>query len=340
MKIKCSGCLKEYIIPEDRLPKDKPRFAFPCPACKAIINVDRLAEAVADQSEESAVEEKSAEKLKAKILVGLGDLPPMSRVLFKARDVMANPDLGIRELADVIEKDPAMVAKVLRVANSAYYGLSGTVSSIQHATVLLGVKRVGEVITMSGASRLIDRPLSGYGMQSGELWEHSLAVGFAAKMLIQKYNPALASDAFVAGLIHDIGKMILDPYITNHGEVFQQRLNNNVSVVEAELQTLGIDHTEMGYEACVAWGIPEELRTAIKYHHSPLSSEGRALAYAVNLGDSVAIMSGIGNSYQCLRYSLDAEVIAFLQLSEDDMLSVLGQTVESVQKVEEDILGV
>ncbi len=340
MKIECSGCHKVYIIPEDRFPKDKDRFAFPCPACKEIIHVERTAEPKDVEFPANAPPSpESVEKLKAKILARLGDLPAVSRVVFKARDVMANPDLGIKELAGVIEKDPAMVSKVLRVANSAYYGLSGTVSSIQHATVLLGVKRVGEIISMSGASRLIDKPLAGYKMESGELWEHSLSVAFASKMILQKQNSELSSDAFVAGLIHDIGKMILDPYIAENVDLFESFIANGMTPIEAETQLLGFSHTEMGYEACVAWGIPEALRTAIRFHHNPSESGDRLLAYAVAFGDVLAGMSGVGTSAEGLVYPMETETMARLGATDEDILSVLGDMVESVQKVEEDILG-
>lgn len=340
MKIECSSCHKVYIIPEDRFPKDKDRFAFPCPACKEIIHVTR--DAGPDDTGAPAVQPppaESVEKLKAKILSRLGDLPAVSRVVFKARDVMANPDLGIKELASVIEKDPGMVSKVLRVANSAYYGLSGTVSSIQHATVLLGVKRVGEIISMSGASKLIDKPLVGYKMESGELWEHSLAVAFASKMLIQKKEPSLTSDAFVAGLIHDIGKMILDPYIAEKADMFESYLENAMTPLDAETRLIGLNHTEIGYEACVSWGIPEELRTAIKFHHHPADAEERLLAITVGLGDVLAGMSGLGTGAEGLVYPMESTALEHLGLCDEDIMTILGDMVESVQKVEEDILG-
>jgi HD-like signal output (HDOD) protein len=151
--------------------------------------------------------------LKSKILRSLVELPPMPNIILKAREIMEDPGSSLKELAAVIEHDQAIVARVLALANSAYYGLSGMVSSIQHASILLGQKTLGELITIAASSRLLSQKLKGYQLNPGDLWKHSLAVALGSRIVAEKRNAECVEDAFIAGLLHDAGKIILDPYI-------------------------------------------------------------------------------------------------------------------------------
>ena len=104
------------------------------------------------------------------------DLPLMPQTVLKAREIMADPNSDFKELSELLKTDQAIATKILRLANSSYYGLSGKVSSVQRAAVVLGHKTIGELITMGGASSLLGNRLEGYGLDAGALWKHSLAV--------------------------------------------------------------------------------------------------------------------------------------------------------------------
>lgn len=331
MKIECSNCLKIYVVPDDRLPAGKEQFAFPCPSCKGMIEVD-----LRPKDEIDAPDLAIGENLKKRILRAMEDLPPMPQIVFKAQKVMEDPSLGTKELSQVLENDQAMVTRVLRVANSAYYGLSGTVSSIHHATVLLGSKRVGEIITMSGASKFLDKTLEGYGLEPGVMWQHSLAVAFGSRQIVAKRHPDLSNDAFIAGLIHDAGKMILDRYVMQHKDKFAELLASGKSFLEAEKEIIGMTHAEIAYSACKSWGIPENLTAAIRYHHDPSQSDNSKLAYAVNLADIIAKLSGVGTGSEDLLYKIDEKVFNLLGIGEDDVINIMCETVDSVGKVEEE----
>lgn len=334
MKIECPGCRKIYVVPDNRLPAGKEQFAFPCPACKGMISVDLRSREVADESESGDL--PAGDNLKKRILKRLGDLPPMPQVVFKAQHVMEDPSLGTKELASVLENDQAMVTRVLRVANSAYYGLSGTVSSIHHATVLLGSKRVGEIISMSGASKFLDKTLEGYSLEPGMMWEHSLSVAFGSRLVVSKRNPELSNDAFIAGLIHDAGKMILDRYVIQRKEQFESLIGAGKCYLDVEKEILGFTHADIAYLACKAWGIPENLTTAIRFHHEPWMADDNRLAYAVSLADVLSKLSGVGTSNEDLLYKVDEKALSIHGIGEDDIVSIMCEMVESVQKVEEE----
>jgi len=191
---------------------------------------------------------------------------------------MANPNSDYKKLAELLETDQAIAAKVLKLANSSYYGMNGKVSSIQHAAVVLGHKALGELISMGGTASILGNTLEGYGLEVGDLWRHSLGVAFGSRIIPNRKNPALSNDAFASGLIHDSGKLILDPHILERKEVFNEFMADGLqSFLAAEKQILEFDHSEIASEACKNWNIPQALTVAIRYHHYPSRSQGNEL---------------------------------------------------------------
>ncbi|MBN2419721.1 MAG: zinc-ribbon domain-containing protein, partial [Deltaproteobacteria bacterium] len=343
MKIKCTGCSKVYNIPEERLPSGE-LVSFPCPACKNIIQIDLRSKsdntAVPSSRDEAAMadnEEKDfpkGEALQKIILRRLKELPPMPQVMFKAREVMNDPKSNFKALSDILESDQAMAARVLRLSNSAYYGLAGKVSSVQHASVLLGYKTVGEIVSMAGSSSLLGESLEGYRLDSGDLWQHSLAVALASKIIAQKIKPDLENDAFAAGLIHDSGKIVLDRYLQERHSLFEEFMKDGQKTfLEAEKNILGFDHSEIAAQMCASWKIPNILTNAVCYHHHPSRSNDSPLAYIVHVADSLSLMSGIGTGVDGMLYKMDSKALEYLRLPEDSIASIIEQTVDSVQKI-------
>lgn len=284
----------------------------------------------------SIKEQPGGEILKKEILKSVSELPPMPQTVFKVREIIANPDSSFKELAKILETDQAMAAQVLKIANSPYYGLSGKVSSIQHAAIVLGHKTLGELMTMAGTSGLLGNKLEGYGLEAGDLWRHSMAVAFGAKIIAANKDSSLANDAFTAGLLHDAGKLILDPYVFERKKAFEAFMaDGQQSFLSAERQILGFDHPEIASEACKNWQVPPALSTAIRYHHQPSESQGDKLAYIVHAADALAMMAGMGLGMDGLQYRMDHEALDFLNLNEKDVTGIMSEVVESVMEISE-----
>lgn len=350
MKVECENCSKSFELPDNRLPSGK-KVSFPCPGCKSKITLDLRespepdapeAEARPDEPTGKVVYTPIAEKfpakldgtdLKRKILNTIKDLPPMPRIIYKARAVMGNPMSGFKEIAEVIETDQAIAAKVLQVANSAYYGMSGMVSSIHQATVVLGHKVLEQVITMVSATSLLGNHLKGYRMGSGTLWQHSLAVAMCSRLIAKDRAPTLENDAFSVGLIHDAGKLAMDRYILERKAQVDQVLSTGVTFLEVEKQVLGFDHTELASDFCTKWKLPENHVSAMRFHHEPGASNGNQLAYIVHTANHIAQQSGIGSSMDATLYELDPEALAILALDEDDLIRYNAATIESVNQI-------
>jgi HD-like signal output (HDOD) protein len=337
MKVGCSNCKKEFNIPDERLPKEK-QIAFPCPNCKALIELDLRRKISGDESSSSKENQEdhliTGEALKKKILRNVNDLPPMPQTVLKAREIIANPKSDFKELAELFETDQAIAAKVLKLANSPYYGMGGKVSSIQRASVILGHKTLGEIIAMGGASSILGKRLDGYGLDAGALWKHSLAVAFGARIIAQKVDLSLLNDAFTSGLIHDTGKLIMDKYISERWDKFEAFMaDGNESFLNAEKAVLELDHAEAAFEVCKAWNIPRPLTIAIRYHHFPSQSHGNVLAYIVHVADAIAMMTGLGQGVDGSFYKMDDNAMEFLGLKEDAINDIMVEVLNAAQKI-------
>ncbi|MDJ0721882.1 MAG: HDOD domain-containing protein [Desulfobacterales bacterium] len=359
MKFECPQCNKQYEVPEDKLPPKK-KVSFPCLNCKerialdleALRNIDAAgAEANPPSPETGAADEPQAETngdFRKKILRQLKDLPPMPQIVFKARHLLANPDSEMRDLSALLESDQAIATKVLKLANSAYYGLCGKVSSIRHASSMLGFKALGQLISMVGTSAVLGKTLQGYDLDSAGTWRHSLMAASASRIIALGKNPALESDAFSAGLIHDVGKLVLDRHVDKRKSDFERLTEGGRnSMLVAEQRILGLDHAEIGFEVCQYWNIPETISTAIKFHHQPSKSEDDELAYIIFMANSIANMAKALEDSESMiaqmdgieahMYMIDDEALAFLALTEEDVPRILGEARKAVDSLSEEM---
>ncbi|MBN1669912.1 MAG: HDOD domain-containing protein [Kiritimatiellae bacterium] len=351
MKLECPQCHRVFDIPDERLNFDRD-VVFPCPACKGKIEIrvkrDQPEPPAEPQAAEPAQPEPKAaaprpapptkagptgDVLKTRIMRTILDLPPMPQVVQKAREIMGNPNANFQALANVFETDQAIAARVLKLANSAYYGVSGKVASVQHAAVVLGQKTLAELLAMAGTTSLLSQTLQGYGLAAGDLWAHALAVAQGAKIIAGKRDRGMADDAFTAGLIHDAGKLILDKYITEREQEFQALLSDGRHMwLDAEKQLLGFDHAEIAADVCQKWRVPDELAVAIRYHHEPGKSGENRLAHIVHVADAIAMMSGLGTGIDGMLYRMDETALPFLSLQEEDVSTIMGEVIDYVER--------
>jgi len=336
MKIGCSGCGKEYIVREDVLLayKDRDIRSLPCPNCKTPIPLSLPGQKEGKpEDREHHGGALSGESLKEKIFRSLRDLPPMPQVAQKARQVLSNPNASYADLARVIETDQGIVTRVLKMANSPFYGLSGNVSTVHHASAVLGSKALMDLLNLACSSEILGKTLPGYDLSAGDLWKHSLAVARASQVLAGRVQPALEQDAFSAGLIHDVGKLILDPYIDERKAEFQSFVMlQNETFLSAEKRILGFDHAELGAEVCEKWQIPRHIALALRFHHDPAPSNRDTLSYIVHAADAIAIMSGIGAGLDGLLYSIHGDAMDFLRMTDEGVTEVMADVAGYVEK--------
>jgi len=351
MRIECPNCRGVSTISSDLIVTQKRALELICSKCQANIHLQLClpAEIKPDNPQEGPCgnhetctalklpeteEDSRTLTLKSKILRGLVELPPMPNIILKAREIIEDPGSSLKDLAAVIEHDQAIVARVLALANSAYYGLSGLVSSIQHASILLGQKTLGELITIAASSQLLSQKLMGYQLNPGDLWKHSLAVALGSRIIAEKKNAQYAEDAFIVGLLHDAGKIILDPYIEERKKAFNRILKNGKpKFFEAEREILGFDHAEVMSRAARFWRYPEIQSTAIRYHHNPLRSGNNELAFIVHLADFTAKVAGFKSEDCASLPEIDPQALNYLGFRKDHLNPIIAEISASVEKL-------
>jgi len=256
----------------------------------------------------------------------------MPQVMHKARDIIQNPISSLKNVGDLIESDQALAMKALRLANSAYYGRMGKVSSVQEAAVVLGLRTLSELITVAFMSKVLGSSLKGYGLPAESLWRHSLAVAVGSRIIANKKAPALANEAFSAGLIHDTGKIILDQYVLQRKKEFLEFLaGGRQAFLLAEKEILGFDHPEIASEVCKRWNFPKSISVAVKYHHHPSRLRGNKLAYIVHVADGIAILSGM--DIEGITHEIDDKSIQMIGIQSDEIEVIINEVVKSVNQI-------
>jgi putative nucleotidyltransferase with HDIG domain len=265
-------------------------------------------------------------------ILKIDKLPPLPQVVLKIHELIRDPDSSAKDIAKVIETDQAIATQLLRTANSAYYGMPGKISSVQQASVVLGFKTVGEIATVVGSKGTLNRKLPGYGYDTKELWEHSLAVAFGSKIIAGMKKPSLVNEAYTAGLIHDVGKIVLDPYILEKKDKIEYYMENEEkSFLDAETHFFGFNHAEIAFEVCEKWNFPIHINLAIKGHHNPSQTNNNDLSYILHLADHTSRMIGIGYDEDDFLYKLEEGTMDHLALKRDDISEIIIKITDAME---------
>jgi len=231
-------------------------------------------------------------------------IPSLPLIATELMEATNDDKLSVNQLLPIIEKDPPLAMKVLKIANSAYYGMYRRVESLRHALVIIGMKELGDLSIGFSVMNTLSDPGDPAGLQWNKLWEHSAGVGHIAQMLQENLGIQTGSSPYALGLLHDVGKIILyrlepEKYV----QIIDFALKNGTSSEEAENHFLGIDHMTVGGWIAEKWQLPVSIHDAIKFHHSPdrvNDPESSVSTALVQLADIVANLQSIsfGKAFQ------------------------------------------
>ncbi|MDH7576284.1 MAG: HDOD domain-containing protein [Bacillota bacterium] len=255
------------------------------------------------------------------------DLPALPQIVARVLKLTDDPDSTVKELNDAICQDQALTAKVLRLANSAYYGFPRRISTIIEAIVILGFNTIRNLVLAVSVHNLLSKEVPGYQLGRGELWRHSIACAMAARTLARRTRFPSPDQAFIAGLLHDIGKVILSVYVSEtFGELIKKVHEAKIPFPQAEEEILGFTHAVIGSKVADKWNLPLPLVEAIAFHHSPLNAkENPKLTVLVHLADALCMMMGIGLGGDGLYYPLVPEALSIVGLKAEDLEVIMGE---------------
>jgi putative nucleotidyltransferase with HDIG domain len=259
------------------------------------------------------------------VLKSLKTLPPFPLVAQRALLLLNQSEVSIQELVDIVKFDPAITANVLRISNSAFFGLRREIHSLHQALLLLGTQELLKIIIASGATRLFCRATPGYFTDRLGLWRHSVSVALMADLLARELDHPERATAFTAGLLHDIGKVVLSLYVDQKfSEIMEVVDGKGMSFQAAEKEVLGIDHAQLGGEMARLWDFPDRLRLVINLHHlDKPEAFADDMVLLVYLADLLVLMFGQDLGVDGLAYDGYPEVLRHFHLRERDLEKIL-----------------
>jgi HD-like signal output (HDOD) protein len=277
----------------------------------------------------------SGRELIRKIIANTASLPAMPEVMLKVQHMIKLPGTTPNQLAKIIETDPAIVAGILKIANSAYYGFRGKVTSIQHASALFGTRRLAELIAAMSAGGMLGKAMDGYGLKVGDMWRHSIAVAVMASEIAAAISDEALDSAYMAGLLHDVGKIILNPHVQHRVLLFDQFFTSNPgkSIQEAERHILGFDHAMIAGILCDNWNLPKSISFAIRHHHQPSIADDHILSHIVHLADYYSGKAGIAMSSKASGQALDSSSHAAIALEPDALRTMAEKARQYVRSL-------
>lgn len=221
------------------------------------------------------------------ILQKVSAFPSMPKAVIKLRALLSEKDVSIDEIERILRHDPGLAANVLRLANSAFFGLPAKVTTLKHAVMLVGVKRFSQIAVGACMNKTMDAAVEGYGLSRGELWLHSIAVSTTAEALAKNRKLDETKDFFTPALLHDLGKLVLGKFVKTEQPKIDSLVAKGVPFFIAEKEVLKTDHAEIGALILSKWSFPEDLVNAVRWHHYPEGLENSNLqpeiVYIANL---------------------------------------------------------
>ena len=262
--------------------------------------------------------------------------PGMPATAARLMSLLQNPDASEAQIEDVLKYDPGLTANILKLTNSAYFGLPSRVSSVRQAIMLLGWKRLLQLVMTMCMSALMKKPLPGYGLARGELWRHSVAVSVAADVLVKSLSISDADEVFTAALLHDIGKLVLSEYVQEDMGNIEQLVGKGISFEVAEFLVLGTNHAHVGARILQNWSLPKELVNAVSWHHDPDQCDHYCqLSDVVHVANILGWMIGYGQGRNGQPVEPAFEVIERLGIRDGQMGKLAEETLQEVTRLSE-----
>ncbi|HKP94491.1 MAG TPA: HDOD domain-containing protein [Fibrobacteria bacterium] len=201
------------------------------------------------------------------------DLPTLPAMMATITRLMQDPRTSAEELGRAIASDPALVSKVLKLVNSAFYGFPGRISTITQAIVILGFSTIRNVVLTTSVLKAFGRNMAANGFDMAKFWEHSLLTGAIARSLAMERDASFIEETFIAGLLHDMGRIVLSQKLTSEFEkVILVKEKAGISQLQAEQTVLKLTHGDIGGWLARKWNLPIPYVEVMRCHHSPMES--------------------------------------------------------------------
>ncbi|HOT43257.1 MAG TPA: HDOD domain-containing protein [Spirochaetota bacterium] len=257
------------------------------------------------------------------IISNIDQLPPLPEVASKVINMVSDPDVSFKLVAQEISKNQAMTANILKLCNSAFFSKGKEITSIDRAIVTLGLKEVKDIVLLVAAKPVLDKPVSGYDLAQGDLWKQGLAVATMSRdIAIAKKRKDLSDIVFTGGIIHNVGKVVIALFVQ---QAFRQILElvqtGNIAFHVAEKEIMGYNHQEVGEKILIKWNFPPVLRSIVRFYQDPSASppEHMLEVSIVHIANAICLMGGVGIGSDGLYHEIKDEAIKKTGLTQAEL---------------------
>ncbi len=264
-------------------------------------------------------------------------MPPLPLTVSKVLEVTRNPKTDAKALNDVVSLDPVLTGKVLKLVNSAYYSLSNQVTSLVRAIIMLGINTVKNLVLSTAVISTVKKAENFNALDMDSFWKHSIGVGVISKKLAQsmKIDPKKLEEYFVAGLLHDIGKIPLNAEVSDEyiKAISYARQNKaQFSIIETEF--FGLNHADIGIRISELWKLNKPLHYTIQYHHAidDCPDEYREFVAVISLANIIACRSNIGFAGDSVPAQDEDKLMEITQLKWKDIEDVESSAEDAIKK--------
>ncbi|MBC7322513.1 MAG: HDOD domain-containing protein [Acetomicrobium sp.] len=282
------------------------------------------------------------EIVKKRILKKVKDIPSLPQFVLLTLKKLDDERSSASDVANTLSKDQGLVVRVLRLANSAYYGIPRTITSVTEAVAILGYKTLRSIVLAASIYPYMSGSQKGYALDKGELWRHSLGVAYLSRYIGEKVGGLDLEELYLAGLLHDIGKIVLNEYVRYGYSIISKMVEEEaVPFTQAEREVLGFDHAEIGEIIIDQWALPEVYALAARYHHTPDDLPDEKASYrpvvdVVHASNSICLMLGFGLGADGLQHYMSEKSLERLQLK-DEIELLMSEAVNILYQLDEEI---
>lgn len=267
------------------------------------------------------------------------DMRIASHAALQLVGMLDNPDTGNDEVVEILKYDNVLTAKLLRACNSSYFGFADPVASVEQAVLMIGHQQILQIVLALEFSPAMTVSLPAYAVEAKELWHHSLATASAAEMLAKggiecEVEPSVA---FTAGMLHDIGKLLMSHVLTTElqMEIRGRIAGDGISRDQAEKQILGTDHAEAGGALLETWRLPEQIVEAVRNHHSPVVEPKPRLSAVIHVANVVAHLAGSAPGWEAYAVAVAPHVAEKFDLTNDRLETLVLSVRDAFDRVEQ-----
>jgi putative nucleotidyltransferase with HDIG domain len=270
-------------------------------------------------------------------------LPPVPAIMADLIEALGDPELSLARLGEIIAKDPMMSVNILKVANSAFYRIPNRVSTIEHAVRMIGVRDVAALCLACSALNVLHPPKKTPSIDLTSFWRHSVATGMLAKLLCRELNFGLMHNIYLAGLVHDVGKVVLDRFAHEaYEEALDVSVREGIPLVEAEKRVIGESHDRVGGWLMEKWRLPQPYVNSARYHHSAkeVPERARVMVALVSFADHLTRMRdfGFGGTQKAVILK-DTDAFKILEVLNPHLrLMDFGKFVHNHENIDEEII--